>query len=52
MKQNKLKILILQGPPASGKSFFVNKFLNEDINRAKKWVAVSRDSIRESTGTY
>lgn len=42
------KILVLQGPPASGKSTFARKFISEN----KHWVIVCRDSIRDSLGDY
>lgn len=42
------KIIILQGPPASGKSTIAKKLHEEDNSR----VIVSRDSIREARGEY
>lgn len=42
------KIIVLCGPPASGKSTFARKFV-KDHNR---WVIVCRDSIRDSLGEY
>ena len=42
------KILVLQGPPASGKSTFARKFISENNH----WVIVCRDSIRDSLGDY
>ena len=42
------KIIILQGPPACGKSTLARKLHEEDKNK----VIVSRDSIRESRGMY
>lgn len=44
-----MKILVLQGPPASGKSTFARKWQAEDpVNR----VIVSRDAIRHARGQY
>ncbi len=43
-----LKIIVLQGPPASGKSTFARKFVEEH----EGWVIVCRDSIRDSLGKY
>lgn len=42
------KIIVLQGPPASGKSTFAKNFIKDNHN----YVIVSRDSIRESLGEY
>lgn len=42
------KILVLQGPPASGKSTFARNF----IKGSNRWVIVCRDSIRDSLGEY
>ena len=42
------KILVLQGPPASGKSTFAKQFIENNHN----YVIVSRDSIRDSLGEY
>lgn len=42
------KILVLQGPPASGKSTYARGLIKNN----KEWVIVSRDSIRESRGDY
>ena len=39
----------MQGPPASGKSTLANEIFNSN---PKKYVIVSRDSIRESRGQY
>lgn len=50
--EHKPTLLILQGPPASGKSTWTKEFLEESESHKKEWVVVSRDSIRESTGTY
>ena len=43
-----LKLIILKGIPASGKSSWAKEFIEGKEN----WVIVSRDSIRESTGEY
>ena len=43
------KLLILQGIPASGKSFFAKQWVEED---PKTRVIVSRDSIRRGLGVY
>lgn len=45
---NKIKILVLQGPPASGKSTFAKEFVKDKPD----WIIVSRDEIREGTGKY
>lgn len=42
------KIIVLQGPPASGKSTWAKEFVQGKVD----WVIVNRDSIRESTGEY
>lgn len=42
------KILVLQGPPASGKSTFAREFVKDKTD----WVIVSRDSLREARGQY
>ncbi len=42
------KILVLSGPPASGKSSFAREFIKEN----RHWVIVCRDSIRQSLGEY
>ena len=42
------KILVLQGPPASGKSTFARNFIKDNHN----YVIVSRDDIRDSLGEY
>lgn len=43
-----MKIIVLKGCPASGKSFWAREF----IKKNKDYVIVSRDSIRESRGEY
>jgi predicted kinase len=43
------KLLILQGIPASGKSFFAKQWVEED---PKTRVIVNRDSIRRGLGVY
>lgn len=43
-----LKILVLQGVPASGKSTFAKSLVLKD----KSYVIVSRDAIREARGDY
>ena len=43
-----LKILVLQGVPASGKSTFAKSLVLKD----KSYVIVSRDAIREARGEY
>ena len=43
-----LKILVLQGVPASGKSTFARSLVLKD----KSYVIVSRDAIREARGDY
>lgn len=42
------KILVLQGPPASGKSTCARGLVKNN----RDWVIVSRDAIRESRGDY
>lgn len=42
------KILVLQGPPASGKSTYAREFIKGKTD----WVIVNRDSIREGRGEY
>lgn len=42
------KILVLQGPPASGKTSFAREF----IKGKQDWVIVNRDSLREGRGDY
>lgn len=44
----KKKIIVLQGPPACGKSTLAKKLHDEDRNN----VIICRDSIRESRGQY
>lgn len=46
--KNPLKILVLQGVPASGKSTFARSLVLRD----KSYVIVSRDAIREARGDY
>ena len=47
------KLIILQGPPASGKTTYCNEYLSElSSEERKNVVIVSRDTIRQSTGTY
>lgn len=41
-------ILILKGPPASGKSTMAREFIKGKVD----WVIVNRDSLRESRGDY
>jgi predicted kinase len=43
------KILILQGPPASGKSTYAKSLVAKD---SSKYVIVCRDDFRECTGEY
>lgn len=43
------KLIILQGLPASGKSTYAKKLVNENPNNT---VIVNRDSIREGLGKY
>lgn len=42
------KILVLQGPPASGKSTYARQFIKGKTD----WVIVNRDSLREGRGDY
>ena len=43
------KIIVMQGPPAAGKSTLAKQIYDSDPS---KYVIVSRDSIRESRGQY
>ena len=43
------KLIILQGPPASGKSTWTKKFMEENSSTS---FVVSRDAIRHSMGDY
>jgi len=46
-------MIILQGPPACGKSTWVKNYLEKlSKDEREKTVVVSRDIIRQSTGTY
>lgn len=48
-----MRLIILQGPPAAGKSTWVKNYLNNIPKKVReKTVVVSRDAIRDSTGTY
>lgn len=48
-----MKLTVLQGPPAAGKSTWVKEYLDKlSEDERKKVVVVSRDTICESTGTY
>ena len=42
------KILVLHGPPASGKSTYAREFIKGKTD----WVIVNRDSLREGRGDY
>lgn len=42
------KILVLQGPPAAGKTSYAREFVKDKID----WVIVNRDSLREGRGEY
>ena len=44
-----VKMLILQGPPAVGKSFYAREFIKD---KSDSWVIVNRDSIRRMFGNY
>lgn len=47
------KLIILQGPPASGKTTWVKNYLDSlSKEDREKTVVVSRDEIRKATGTY
>jgi predicted kinase len=43
------KVIILQGPPASGKSTWARSFVK---NKSDRWIIVNRDSIRSMLGDY
>lgn len=42
------KILVLQGPPAAGKTSYARTFIKDRTD----WVIVNRDSLREGRGEY
>lgn len=42
------KILVLQGPPAAGKTSYAREFVKDRTD----WVIVNRDSLREGRGEY
>lgn len=42
------KILVLQGPPAAGKTSYAREFVKDKTD----WVIVNRDSLREGRGEY
>lgn len=44
-----MKVIVIQGPPASGKSTLAKRLHKEDPEHS---VIISRDAIRESLGTY
>ena len=44
-----MKLIILQGPPASGKSTIATKWQSEDPNNR---FIVSRDALRHARGQY
>lgn len=43
-----MKIIVLQGAPASGKSTWAREFVKDK----RDWIIVSRDSLREGKGEY
>lgn len=48
-----MKLIVLQGPPASGKTTWVTEHLNSMSKEERaRTVVVSRDTIRQGTGTY
>lgn len=48
-----MKLIVLQGPPGCGKSTWCKNYIaNLDAEERKTTVVVSRDAIREMTGTY
>ena len=48
-----MKLIILQGPPASGKTTWTKDYLNKCSEKERNnTVVVSRDTIRDATGTY
>ena len=47
-KVNMAKILVLQGIPGAGKSFWAKEFLKNN----KNWIRVNRDDIRRMFGEY
>ena len=48
MKENKNILLVLIGPPCSGKTTFAKSFVKENNN----WIRVNRDDIRLMCGNY
>ena len=49
MMTKTLKLLILQGPPASGKSTYAKKLCKDNPNT---WIRVCRDDLRSMCGKY
>lgn len=48
-----MKLIILQGPPASGKTTWTKNYLDSCSEKERNnTVVVSRDTIRDATGTY
>lgn len=43
-----MKIIVLQGVPASGKSTWAREFIKDK----RDWIIVSKDSLREGKGEY
>lgn len=43
-----MKIIVLQGAPASGKSTWAREFIKDK----RDWIIVSKDSLREGKGEY
>lgn len=48
MTKDKLTIIVMVGPPASGKTYFAKEFVKEKST----WIRVNRDDLRLMCGDY